>query len=358
MSQTDTVLSHARGREPALEVQSLTKAYRLRGREIPAVSNLSFSLGKGQILGLLGPNGAGKSTTMRMLTTLARPDSGTARIAGYDVVRNPLAVRSRIGYVPQAGSLMHASIVREELVFQGRAFGLSRQDALVRGRELLRFLGAEDLLDRRAGTLSGGQRRRIDTAMGLMSHPTVAFLDEPTVGLDPESRRDLWQLVGDIRERWGTTVVITTHYVQEVESLADQIVIMRPVPISWFSQVILKSASLMISNISSTPVISMKIDVFVDNVAARGGRQKTKRRLSYPKQSHGPSPRAGTEVASGSVSSKDTPVSAASISSALMFAIRGSFATEIASSTLRMSSFWSCGHAILSVAAWALSSAA
>ena len=227
MSQTDTVLPHAHGREPALEVQSLTKAYRLRGREIPAVSNLSFSLGKGQILGLLGPNGAGKSTTMRMLTTLARPDSGTARIAGYDVVRNPLAVRSRIGYVPQAGSLMHASIVREELVFQGRAFGLSRQDALVRGRELLRFLGAEDLLDRRAGTLSGGQRRRIDTAMGLMSHPTVAFLDEPTVGLDPESRRDLWQLVGDIRERWGTTVVITTHYVQEVESLADQIVIME-----------------------------------------------------------------------------------------------------------------------------------
>lgn len=227
MSQTDTVLPHAHGREPALEVQSLTKAYRLRGREIPAVSNLSFSLGKGQILGLLGPNGAGKSTTMRMLTTLARPDSGTARIAGYDVVRNPLAVRSRIGYVPQAGSLMHASIVREELVFQGRAFGLSRQDALVRGRELLRFLGAEDLLDRRAGTLSGGQRRRIDIAMGLMSHPTVAFLDEPTVGLDPESRRDLWQLVGDIRERWGTTVVITTHYVQEVESLADQIVIME-----------------------------------------------------------------------------------------------------------------------------------
>lgn len=226
MSQTDTVLPHAHGREPALEVQSLTKAYRLRGREIPAVSNLSFSLGKGQILGLLGPNGAGKSTTMRMLTTLARPDSGTARIAGYDVVRNPLAVRSRIGYVPQADSLMHASIVREELVFQGRAFGLSRQDALVRGRELLRFLGAEDLLDRRAGTLSGGQRRRIDTAMGLMSHPTVAFLDEP-VGLDPESRRNLWQLVGDIRERWGTTVVITTHYVQEVESLADQIVIME-----------------------------------------------------------------------------------------------------------------------------------
>jgi ABC-2 type transport system ATP-binding protein len=227
MPQKDATLPHRREKVRALKVQNLSKAYRLRGREIPAVSNLSFSLEEGQILGLLGPNGAGKSTTMRMLTTLARPDSGTARIAGYDVARNPLAVRSRIGYVPQAGSLMHASVVREELVFQGRAFGLSTHDALTQGKELLHFLGAEDLLDRKAGTLSGGQRRRVDIAIGLISHPVVAFLDEPTVGLDPESRRDLWQLVGEIRERWGTTVVITTHYVQEVESLADQIVIME-----------------------------------------------------------------------------------------------------------------------------------
>lgn len=209
-----------------IETEGLTKTYRYRGETNVAVEPLSIKVGAGEILGLLGPNGAGKTTTVRMLATLTRPSEGTAQVAGHDISRNADAVRAHIGYVPQRGSLLDESLIGEELAFQGLAFGQSRDTALAHGRELLAVLNAEDTLMKRAGKLSGGQRRRAEIALGLINTPSIAFLDEPTVGLDPQSRENLWEHIAEIRSRWGTTIVVTTHYLEEVQRLADRIIIM------------------------------------------------------------------------------------------------------------------------------------
>ncbi|TDC63913.1 ABC transporter ATP-binding protein [Streptomyces hainanensis] len=208
-----------------IRIRGLTRTFRLSTGPVHAVRGIDLTARRGEILGFLGPNGAGKTTTLRMLTTLLPPSGGEAEIAGHDLVRDPAGVRRRIGYVAQSGGLDLTCTGREELVTQGRLHRLDRATARDRAEELAGDLGLTDLLDRPAGTLSGGQRRRLEIALGLVNHPEVLFLDEPTTGLDPGSRAELWQLVGDVRDRHGTTVFLTTHYLDEADALADRVVV-------------------------------------------------------------------------------------------------------------------------------------
>jgi ABC-2 type transport system ATP-binding protein len=188
----------------------------------PAVQDLDLDVSEGAVVGLLGPNGAGKTTTLRMLTTLLRPTGGTATIAGADLLENPAGVRRRIGSVAQGGSTDPSCTVVEELVLQGRLHSLNRREAGDRANEL-----AEEFeLDaaRPTGQLSGGQRRRLDLALGLVHRPAVLFLDEPTVGLDPRARAQLWSLLAREREA-GTTIVLSTHYLEEADACCDRVVV-------------------------------------------------------------------------------------------------------------------------------------
>ncbi|GAA1581483.1 ATP-binding cassette domain-containing protein [Actinomadura kijaniata] len=211
--------------DDVITVRGLTRTFRLRGGPVHAVRGLDLTVPEGEILGLLGPNGAGKTTTLRMLTTLLPPTGGRAEIAGHDLRRDPAGVRRRIGYVAQSGGLDPSCPVREELVTQGRLHRLPRNEARARAAELAEALDLTGLLDRPTAALSGGQRRRVEIALGLVNRPAVLFLDEPTTGLDPGSRAELWDLVRRTRTDLGTTVVLTTHYLDEADALADRIVV-------------------------------------------------------------------------------------------------------------------------------------
>ncbi|WP_422127874.1 ABC transporter ATP-binding protein [Streptomyces misionensis] len=202
----------------------LARTFQTKAGPVDAVRGIDLTVHEGEILGFLGPNGAGKTTTLRMLTTLLKPTGGTATVAGHDLASDPAGVRRACGYVAQAGGVDPQITVREELVTQGRFYRLSKADAVARTGELARDLGLTGLLDRKAGALSGGQRRRLDIAMALTHRPAVLFLDEPTTGLDPGSRADLWDLVRRLRDE-GTTVFLTTHYLDEADALADRLVI-------------------------------------------------------------------------------------------------------------------------------------
>ncbi|KQX47350.1 MULTISPECIES: ATP-binding cassette domain-containing protein [unclassified Streptomyces] len=210
---------------PLISTAGLARTFLTKNGPVEAVRGIDLTVRPGEILALLGPNGAGKTTTLRMLTTLLPPTGGAATVAGHDLVRDPAAVRRRIGYVAQSGGLDPQETVRSELVMQGRLYGLDRARAHARTEELAADLGLTALLDRRTPALSGGQRRRLDLAMGLTHRPEVLFLDEPTTGLDPGSRADLWALVRRMRDEHGTTVVLTTHYLDEADALADRLVI-------------------------------------------------------------------------------------------------------------------------------------
>ncbi|OLT34009.1 ABC transporter ATP-binding protein [Actinomadura sp. CNU-125] len=210
---------------PAIDVRGLTRTFALKSGPVHAVRGIDLTAERGEILGFLGPNGAGKTTTLRMLATLLPPTGGDAVIAGRDLRRDPAGVRRRIGYVAQAGGLDPACPVREELVTQGRLHRLSRPDARDRAAELASDLGLTGLLERPTAALSGGQRRRLEIALGLVDRPEVLFLDEPTTGLDPGSRAELWDLIRRIRAEHGTTVVLTTHYLDEADALADRVVV-------------------------------------------------------------------------------------------------------------------------------------
>jgi ABC-2 type transport system ATP-binding protein len=208
-----------------ISTAGLAHTFRGRNGPVEAVRGIDLTVEAGEILGFLGPNGAGKTTTLRMLTTLIPPTGGAATVAGHDLVADPAGVRRRIGYVAQSGGVDLSVSVREELVTQGRLYRLSAAQAAARADELAEELGLTGLLDRPCAALSGGQRRRLDIAMGLTHRPDVLFLDEPTTGLDPGSRADLWRLVRRLRDTYGTTVFLTTHYLDEADELSDRLVV-------------------------------------------------------------------------------------------------------------------------------------
>ncbi|MFJ6695475.1 ABC transporter ATP-binding protein [Streptomyces sp. NPDC091272] len=208
-----------------VSTSGLARTFQTKAGPVEAVRSVDLSVRPGEILGLLGPNGAGKTTTLRMLTTLLAPTGGAATVAGRDLLTDPAGVRQKIGYVAQAGGVDPHVPVREELVTQGRLYRLSRTEAAARAEELAHDLDLTDFLDRDCATLSGGRRRRLDIAMGLTHRPEVLFLDEPTTGLDPAGRSDLWALVRRLRDTYGTTVLLTTHYLDEADALSDRLVI-------------------------------------------------------------------------------------------------------------------------------------
>ncbi|MDN3053518.1 ATP-binding cassette domain-containing protein [Streptomyces sp. SRF1] len=208
-----------------ITTNGLTHTFRTKRGPVTAVRGIDLTVERGKILGFLGPNGAGKTTTLRMLTTLLPPTGGSATVAGHDLARDPAGVRRRIGYVAQSGGVDPTVSVREELVTQGRLYRMDKSGATARAVELARELDLTALLDRPCAALSGGQRRRLDIALGLVHRPGILFLDEPTTGLDPGSRADLWQLIRRLRAEHGMTVFLTTHYLDEAEALSDRLVI-------------------------------------------------------------------------------------------------------------------------------------
>jgi ABC-2 type transport system ATP-binding protein len=210
--------------ESIIETTGLRRVFKGRGGEVEAVAGVDLRVEAGQIFGFLGPNGAGKTTTLRILATLLPPSAGTACVAGFDVAREADQVRKRIGYVAQAGGSFRESTGREELVIQGRLFGMSKTDAAKRAVEILAALDLTEAGDRPCGTYSGGMRRRLNIGIGMVHRPALLFLDEPTTGLDPQARARLWEEIEKLRES-GTTVFLTTHYLEEADALCDRLAI-------------------------------------------------------------------------------------------------------------------------------------
>ncbi|MGX9886891.1 ATP-binding cassette domain-containing protein [Streptomyces sp. NPDC002276] len=210
---------------PMIEAKGLAKTFHTKQGRVEAVAGVDFTVRAGEIVGFLGPNGAGKTTTMRMLTTLLGPSSGTATIAGCDLLHEAAKVRMHIGYVSQTGGSKPSSPVRRDIVLQARLYGMSRRAAEARADELISQLGLEDLAERVIQTLSGGQRRRVDMALGLAHQPKLLFLDEPTANLDPESRNTVWEHIRRLRDEQGTTVFLSTHYLDEADNLCDRVLI-------------------------------------------------------------------------------------------------------------------------------------
>ncbi|NES14363.1 MULTISPECIES: ATP-binding cassette domain-containing protein [Micromonospora] len=212
-----------------IETRGLRKSFRSRaGREtktVDAVRGVNLEVAEGEIFGFLGPNGAGKTTTLRMLATLIEPDGGEATIAGADLRKDPAGVRRRIGYVPQGGSTWDESTAREELVLQARLYGIGKAEAHRRATRALDAFQLSEYADRKCKTYSGGQRRRVEIALGIIHEPKIVFLDEPTTGLDPQSRAHMWDEIRRLRAE-GMTVFITTHYLDEADALCDRIAIM------------------------------------------------------------------------------------------------------------------------------------
>ena len=208
-----------------IHARALARTFRTRTGPVEAVRGVDLDVDAGEIVGFLGPNGAGKTTTLRMLTTLLTPTSGTAEVAGCDLLCDPVGVRRRIGYVAQGGVTLPQARAGEELVDQARLYGVSTDEARRRGHELFDQLDLEGLWERPCGSLSGGQRRRLDIVMGLVHSPGLVFLDEPTTGLDPQSRANLWGHIRGLRDELGVTVFLTTHYLDEADALCDRLLV-------------------------------------------------------------------------------------------------------------------------------------
>ena len=205
--------------------EGLCKTFRHGKKTVEAVIDVSLRVGRGEIYGFLGPNGAGKTTTMRMLTTLLEPTCGTVQIVGYNLRRDAREIRAKIGYVSQKGGCYEMATGFENLVLQGRLYGLTRQAAEAKAKDLIRILDMGEYAGRKVTTFSGGQRRHIDMGMGIMHNPELLFLDEPTTGLDPASRAAFWEQIQTLRSM-GLTIFLTTHYLEEADSLCDTICIM------------------------------------------------------------------------------------------------------------------------------------
>lgn len=207
-----------------IEVSSLQKTFK---DKFQAVKGISFSVKKGECFAFLGPNGAGKSTTVKMLTTLIAPTGGEAIVSGYDVLKEPERVRWEIGVVLQETGLDTDMTGRELLEFQGRIFNLSKKQSVLRAQELLEKTGLEHEADKRCGKYSGGMRRRLDLALTLVHNPPILFLDEPTTGLDPINRKAIWKEIHRLNKEEGTTVFLTTQYLEEADELADYVSIIN-----------------------------------------------------------------------------------------------------------------------------------
>jgi ABC-2 type transport system ATP-binding protein len=208
----------------AVRTSGLRKTFRAKNKSVEAVSGIDLTVAAGQIFGFLGPNGAGKTTTLRILTTLLPADAGEAFVAGADVRRNAAQVRRRIGYVGQLGGADASATGRENLLLQGRLYGMTATATATRTDELIEAFDLGAFADRVARSYSGGQRRRLEVALGIMHRPQVLFLDEPTTGLDPQNRANLWDQLRLLREG-GTTVFLTTHYLDEADQLSDRLAI-------------------------------------------------------------------------------------------------------------------------------------
>ncbi|MGE3961894.1 MAG: ATP-binding cassette domain-containing protein [Dehalococcoidia bacterium] len=208
-----------------IETRGLSRTFKSKSGPVHAVSDLTLEVGEGELVAFLGPNGAGKSTSLRMLTTLLTPTSGEATVVGCDIRRDPTGVRRRIGYVGQGNGGGHYHRVRDELVNQGRAYGQEGTTAKRNADELLEVFALTEMANRNVLTLSGGQKRRMDVALGLMHQPPLLFLDEPSTGLDPQSRANLWEHIQRLRRETGMTIVLTTHYLEEADSMAERVMI-------------------------------------------------------------------------------------------------------------------------------------
>ena len=205
----------------ALVAEGLVKRY----GEVQALAGVSFRVRAGEVFGLLGPNGAGKSTTVKVLTTLTTPDDGRGEVAGHDVVADPDAVRRSLGYVPQSSGVDRDATGRENLMLQGHIQGMGGRELRSRVDELLDLIGISGSADRVVRGYSGGMKRRLDVALGLVHRPQVLFLDEPTKGLDPEARAAMWEELGALAHRESLTILLTTHYLEEADQLADRLAI-------------------------------------------------------------------------------------------------------------------------------------
>ncbi len=214
----------AQSTEAVIETRGLRRVFKSHNRQVEAVAGVDLNVRRGEIFGFLGPNGAGKTTTLRMLATLLPPSGGTARVAGCELGTEPHKIRERIGYVGQAGGSDREITGRTELVFQGRLYGMSAASAHKRAAELIGMLELEGAADRKVATYSGGQKRRLDIGLGLVHDPELLFLDEPTTGLDPQSRARVWDEVRRMHDR-GTTVFLTTHYLDEADALCHRVAI-------------------------------------------------------------------------------------------------------------------------------------
>ncbi len=208
-------------KQVAIDVEGISKRF----AALLAVDNVTFQVQSGEIFGLLGPNGAGKSTLIRMLTTLVPPTSGTATVAGHDIIRDPNAVRSSIGVIPQNMTSDPELTCAENIGIHARLFGITGKARRERTQELLEAVGLTDRANALASTLSGGMRRRLEIARGLVHDPHILFLDEPTTGLDPVSRISVWEMITHLRAQEGRTLFLTTHYMDEADRLCDRLAI-------------------------------------------------------------------------------------------------------------------------------------
>lgn len=209
-----------------IQAQDLTRSFKTKAGTVEAVRGLSLDVAEGELVAFLGPNGAGKSTSVRMLTTLLPPSSGSATVAGCDITTDPAGVRRKIGYVGQGSGAGQYYTILDELLTQGAAMRMSPTEAKRRAEMLLGMLELTGMEKRIGTTLSGGQKRRLDIALGLMHSPALLFLDEPSTGLDPHSRANLWEHVLKLRRETGMTIFLTTHYLEEADTMAERVMIM------------------------------------------------------------------------------------------------------------------------------------
>ncbi|TRW45999.1 ATP-binding cassette domain-containing protein [Georgenia yuyongxinii] len=209
-----------------ISARQLSKHFRgPGGKDVVAVSDLTMDVEEGSLTAFLGPNGAGKSTSLRLLTTLLEPTGGSARVCGFDIVGEPAEVRARLGYVGQKNGAGMYQRVRDELTSQGMLYGLGRAETRRRVEEVVEALDLGEVVDRKTMQLSGGQKRRVDIALGLIPAPRLLFLDEPSTGLDPQSRAHLWEHILELRHRYGMTLFLTTHYLDEADQFAERVMV-------------------------------------------------------------------------------------------------------------------------------------